>query len=70
VRGKLDLRHVSLILFVLTLAFMLPFELTITRILGVACLIGFIVTGLFAIASPEYLGRDGADDAPSDRPGA
>jgi hypothetical protein len=62
---KLDLRHVSLTLFVLTVAFMIPFEYTITRILGVACLIGFVVTGLFAIANPAFLARreDDADDA-------
>jgi hypothetical protein len=55
---KLDLRHVCLTLFVLTVAFMIPFEYTITRILGVACLIGFVVTGVFVIATPGLLGRD------------
>jgi hypothetical protein len=56
-----NLRHVSLVLFVLTLALMLPFEYTITRILGVACLVGFVVTGLFAIATPANL-EGGEDD--------
>jgi hypothetical protein len=59
----MSLRHVSLGLFVLTLALMLPFEYTITRILGVACLVGFIVTGLFAIASPANLRRDQDDES-------
>lgn len=54
----MSLRHICLALFVLTLAFMLPFELTVTRILGVACMVGFVVTGLFVIASPGNLSAD------------
>lgn len=42
--------------FVLGVALMIPFEATITRILGVLCLFAFIVIGVFAIATPDRLG--------------
>ena len=47
--------------FVLGVALMVPFEATITRILGVAALFGAIVAGVFAIASPELLSEDEDD---------
>jgi hypothetical protein len=37
---------------------MVGFEATITRVLGVLLLFTFIVTGVFLIADPEFLGRD------------
>ena len=37
---------------------MVPFEATVTRILGVAALLAFVLCGVFAIATHEYLGRD------------
>jgi hypothetical protein len=40
------------------LALMIPFEATITRVLGVALLFAFIIGGLFLIADPEFLARD------------
>lgn len=40
------------------LALMIPFEATITRILGVLLLFAFIVGALFAIAEPRFLDRD------------
>ncbi|MFN8204983.1 MAG: hypothetical protein U0S48_20700 [Solirubrobacteraceae bacterium] len=61
----MNLRRVSLLLFILTLALMLPFEYTITRILGVACLVGFVVTGLFAIATPAYLSEAEHEEPPA-----
>jgi hypothetical protein len=39
-------------------ALMIPFEATITRILGVLLLFAFIVGGLFLIAAPRFLERD------------
>ncbi len=44
--------------FVLGVALMIPFEWTITRILGVLLLVGAVVSGVFAIATPELLGED------------
>ncbi len=38
---------------------MLVFEATVTRVIGVVCLFGFIVAGVFAIATPEFLEEDG-----------
>jgi hypothetical protein len=40
------------------LALMIPFEATITRIVGVLLLFAFIVGALFAIAEPRFLDRD------------
>jgi len=60
----MSLRHITLILFVLTLALMLPFEYTLTRIFGVACMVAFVVTGVFAIATPENLERLDDEDQP------
>jgi hypothetical protein len=37
---------------------MIPFEATITRILGVGLLFAFIVGALFLIAEPRFLERD------------
>jgi hypothetical protein len=48
--------------FVLGIALMIPFEYTVTRVLGVAALFGAIVAGVFAIARPEWLEMD-EDDA-------
>ena len=49
--------------FVLGVALMVPFEGTITRVLGVAALFGAIVAGVFAIASPELLSEEEDDSA-------
>jgi hypothetical protein len=57
------LRRLCPTLLVVGLALMLPFEYTVTRLLGVACLVGFVVCGVFLIASPELLARDD-EDAP------
>jgi hypothetical protein len=40
---------------------MVGFEHTITRVLGVAGLFGFIAFGVFAIAAPQNLGDDERD---------
>jgi hypothetical protein len=46
---------------VVGVVFMIGFDAAITRVIGVAGLVGFIVCGVFAIANPELLGRDEAD---------
>jgi len=46
------------LLLLLGLALMIPFDAAVTRILGVACLVAFVVTGVFLIATPSYLGDD------------
>lgn len=40
------------------LALMLPFEYTITRVLGIACLFAFIACGVFLIADPARLAAE------------
>lgn len=52
----------AILTFILGVALMIPFEATITRILGVACLLAFIVIGVFAIATPEFLSGDADDE--------
>jgi hypothetical protein len=47
--------------FVLGVALMIPFEYTVTRILGVALLFAAIVAGVFAIAQPEWLSDEGEE---------
>jgi hypothetical protein len=46
------------LLLVAGVALMIPFEATVTRVLGVAALLAFVVCGVFAIATPEYLARE------------
>lgn len=44
--------------FLLGVGLMIPFEATITRVLGVAFLFAFIVGGAFVIAEPGFLSGD------------
>jgi hypothetical protein len=44
--------------FVLGAADMIAFEAPLARIVGVALLFAFIVTGVFLVADPDWLGRD------------
>jgi uncharacterized membrane protein YkgB len=60
----MTLRRLWPALLVIGVALMVPFQATITLALGVACLVGFVVTGVFLIATPEVLGRDDASDPP------
>jgi hypothetical protein len=54
-------RRTALVFALLALAAvtMLAFEATITRLIGVLALFGFIVAGAFAIAEPGFLTADG-----------
>ena len=44
--------------FILGAAVMLAFEAPLARIVGVALLFAFIVSGVFLVADPAFLGRD------------
>jgi hypothetical protein len=50
--------------FVIGLVLMVGFEATVTRILGVALLFAFIVSGVFLIADPVFLAKDPDQDGP------
>ena len=52
------LRVACVACFVLGSAVMILFEAPLARIVGVTLLFGFIVTGVFLVASPEFLARD------------
>ena len=45
----------TLAALVVALVFMLLFESTITRIVGVASMLAFIVAGVFLVASPGFI---------------
>ena len=47
--------------FLVGAALMIGFEATITRILGMTALFGFIVAGVFAIADPAALAGEDED---------
>lgn len=47
-----------LLAFLLGVGLMIPFEATLTRVLGMAFLFAFIVGGLFLIAEPSFLSGD------------
>jgi hypothetical protein len=53
-RSKLAL----LALLALGLGLMLPFRETLTLAAGLACLVGFVVLGVFVIAEPRFLAGD------------
>lgn len=44
--------------FVLGVGLMVPFEYTVTRVLGVGFLLAFIVGGVFVIAEPGFLSAE------------
>lgn len=48
--------------FVIGVALMLAFDAAVTRALGVACLLAFVVAGTFRIADPEYLSQADATE--------
>jgi hypothetical protein len=54
-RRRPPLGLVALGLFGLGVRFRIPFEAWYTRVLGVGCLFGAIVVGVFAIATPDFL---------------
>jgi hypothetical protein len=54
----MTLRRLVPTLLLLGLALMLPFDAWFTRLLGVLCLFGFVVAGVFLIANPENLAAD------------
>jgi energy-converting hydrogenase Eha subunit C len=56
-RGR-PLLAVTLVCLVLGSLVMILFEAPLARIVGVALLFGFVVSGIFLVASPEFLARD------------
>ena len=54
----MTLRRLWPFLLLIGVVLMVPFDATVTRVLGVAALLAFVVCGVFVIATPEYLQRD------------
>jgi hypothetical protein len=52
------LTRLALVALAAGLVLMLGFEATLTRIAGVLALLAFIALGVFAIATPDFLGED------------
>lgn len=59
------LQRICLALGVLGVVIMFPFDAWYTRLIGMALLVAFVITGVFLIANPAYLSRDSAEE---DRP--
>jgi energy-converting hydrogenase Eha subunit C len=58
VTGRPPLLPVCVACFVLGALVMILFEAPLARIVGVALLFAFIVSGVFLVADPDWLGRD------------
>ena len=56
--GRPRLLPICVACFLLGAADMLAFDAPLARIVGVALLFAFIVSGVFLVADPELLGRD------------
>jgi hypothetical protein len=52
----------TVVAFCLGAGLMLPFEYTITRLLGVISFAAFFVLGMLLVANPDFLERDGSED--------
>jgi hypothetical protein len=52
-RGRLV--TAMLVFLVVALVAMIGFEYAITRLIGVLCIFGFIICGVFAVADPRFL---------------
>jgi hypothetical protein len=50
--------------FVVGVVLMVGFEATLTRVVGVALLFAFIVSGVFLVADPEFLTAEEDADGP------
>lgn len=59
--GMLSMRALLIATFIGGVALMIPFEATVTRILGMTLLFAFIIIGLLLIAEPEFLAGDEED---------
>ncbi len=53
----------TIVLFVLGSALLFPFESTLPVLLGVLLLLASVVSGVFAVASPEFLAEEGEPPA-------
>jgi hypothetical protein len=63
-RDRPRLVTAALACFAIGAGLLLVFDKAVTLALGIALLLAFIVLGVFAIASPEYLARE-PDEPPS-----
>jgi hypothetical protein len=54
----MTLRLLCPALLLIGLALMLPFETPLTLVLGVGALMGFVVSGVFLVAAPDFLDAD------------
>jgi hypothetical protein len=56
--GALRSRWTLVALFVVGVGLMIPFDEWYTRLAGMACLLSFIVLGVFLVAEPGFLAPD------------
>jgi hypothetical protein len=46
------------LLLAIGVGLMIPFDTTLTRVLGMVCLVAFVATGIFSVANPGFLAGD------------
>ena len=63
------MRWAPVALLLVGVVLMVAFEAPVTRVIGLLCLFGFIVGGVFLIADPEFLGEEAERDATRERSG-
>jgi hypothetical protein len=51
------LAYLCVVLFVLGVGLLVPFDASLPRTLGVLCLLSFIAVGIFVLARPDNLGK-------------
>lgn len=68
--SRLPRAALPLALLAVAVVTMVVFEQTITRVIGVLALFGFVVAGAFAIADHEFLDPAADDAEEADEPGA
>jgi hypothetical protein len=56
--GALRSRWTLVVLFFVGVGLMIPFDEWYTRLAGMACLLSFIVLGVFLVAEPGFLAPD------------
>lgn len=56
--GRISPRAALIVTFVGGVGLMIPFESTVTRVLGMTLLFAFAIIGVFLIAAPGFLTRD------------
>jgi hypothetical protein len=64
--SRVSLRTAFLAVAIAGFVLMIGFDATVTRILGVGCILGALALGVAAIATPEFLEADAGENGEVD----